>query len=257
MMTRNIRKEYKSSSDDESVAKVNQDGLIIAVGPGSATITASVNNGVNDRQKFNIVGKPKEEYIDMGLSVLWATCNLGANSFELNGNYYAWGETEPKQYYGWDNYTWGKQNYDMSYQLTKYITQEKYAPVDNLVQLQSQDDAAIATLGNGWRMPTRLEFEELLENSTFYIETNYLNTGINGYTVVSKVEGYEDRSLFFPCAGYAIRDGHDVYDASYLTSAIDTDRNERAMTMDFYYPGIRSVIRAWGWPIRPVKERGE
>lgn len=245
----------KWSSADESIATVNQDGLVSAISPGTVIITASVSNGVYDQRTFNIMPKQKEEYVDMGLSVLWATCNLGADSFEKNGDYYSWGETTPKSYYGWDNYAWGHQNNDMTYNLTKYLTKEKYGSVDNLVQLQSQDDAAVTTLGNGWRMPTNKEFQELIDNSYVYTMYNYYNTGINGYSVVSKVEGFEDKSLFFPCAGYAIRDGHYLDDASYLAATLDVDKNERAMTMDFYWPKLRSVVRSWGWPIRPVKNK--
>ena len=100
------------------------------------------------------------EAVDLGLSVRWATCNVGANSPEEYGGYYAWGETEEKKDYNWDTYKWCKGSYNT---FTKYCTNGSYGLIDNKIELDAEDDVAHVKLGGDWRMPTFDEIKELIE----------------------------------------------------------------------------------------------
>ncbi len=136
------------------------------------------------------------EYVDLGLSVLWATCNVGATAPEQAGDYFAWGETEPKENYSWSNegdYKWGVYNSSASpnYGMTKYNK------TDGKTVLDPEDDAAHVNWGGDWRMPTIAEQEELLNECTWTWTT--LN-GVNGYRVTSKKD--TSKSIFLPAAGF-------------------------------------------------------
>jgi hypothetical protein len=132
------------------------------------------------------------EYVDLGLSVKWATCNVGASKPEEYGDYFAWGETQPKTTYDWSTYKWCNGSYNT---LTKYNNSSSYGTVDNKTQLELSDDAARANWGGSWRMPTRAEQDELRENCTWTWTTQ---NGVNGYKVTSKKNG---NSIFLPAAG--------------------------------------------------------
>ena len=138
---------------------------------------------------------PVEEYVDLGLpnGTLWARCNVGANKPEGYGGYFAWGETEPKDEYTGSTYKWVYvENGKMYY--TKYNTNSANGVVDNKTELDPEDDAATVNMGPEWRMPTRDEITELVENCTW--EWTQLN-GVNGY----QVTGPNGNSIFFPAAG--------------------------------------------------------
>ena len=92
------------------------------------------------------------EYVDLGLSVKWATCNVGASKPEEYGDYFAWGETQPKSNYDWNTYKWCNGSNDTQ---TKYNTKSNYGTVDNKTTLDLSDDAACANWGGNWRMPQR------------------------------------------------------------------------------------------------------
>ena len=94
------------------------------------------------------------EYVDLGLSVKWATCNVGADSPEDYGDYFAWGETEPKSTYYWSTYKWYRGDYD---NLTKYCTSSSYGTVDNKKQLDLSDDAARANWGGACLLMMNLQ----------------------------------------------------------------------------------------------------
>ena len=129
--------------------------------------------------------------VDLGLSVKWATCNVGAASPQEFGDFFAWGEISPKNTYTWDNYKWGSE-----YNLTKYCYHSQWGRVDNIGILESIDDVAIVEWGNDWRMPTDAEMQELINNCNWTWTTI---GGINGYEVTSKSNG---NSIFLPAAGY-------------------------------------------------------
>ena len=137
------------------------------------------------------LGTPAE-YVDLGLSVKWATYNLGAKYSEDYGNYIAWGEIEPKTQYFWTTY---KLCEGSSSTITKYCSRSDYGFVDNKTILEPKDDAATVNWGGAWRMPTNAEFSELYEKCTCTWTT--IN-GINGILATSTIN---NNSIFLPAAG--------------------------------------------------------
>ena len=118
---------------------------------------------------------------------------MGASALEDYGNYYAWGETTPKNVYSWSTYAFGNDDG----KLTKYCNKASYGLngfTDNQTILQASDDAATANLGGGARTPTKNEWEELIDYTTsIWIVLN----GVNGHLLT----GSNGKSLFLPAAG--------------------------------------------------------
>jgi hypothetical protein len=132
------------------------------------------------------------EPIDLGLSVKWASWNIGASKPEEYGSYFSWGETTPKSNYAWSTYKFGN-------------PPSKYNSTDNKKTLDSSDDAAVVLWGGKWRMPTNAEEKELYEKCKWtYTKRN----GINGY----QVTGPNGNSIFLPAAG--LYDGDDELTSS-------------------------------------------
>ena len=143
-------------------------------------------------------------YVDLGLSVKWATHNLGAETPEEFGDYYAWGEIRLKNNYEWSNYRFSVIS-DPRYlpEFSKYnvtppegklsITRSEALRLER--KLESVDDAAHINWGGSWRMPSHEEWLELKERC-IWIWTSV--NGHAGYKVISKKNG---RSIFLPAAG--------------------------------------------------------
>ncbi|MGM9782736.1 MAG: protein kinase [Paludibacteraceae bacterium] len=189
------------------------------------------------------------EYVDLGLSVKWATCNVGASTPEGYGDYYAWGETTTKRTYDWSTYKWCNGSYDTQ---TKYNTSSSFGRVDNKTVLDFADDAARANWGGQWRMPTDAEWTELRNNCTWtWIWTT--RNGVIGYAVTSNING---NSIFLPAAGY--RDYDDLYragdDGYYWSSSLYTDSPGYAWRVYFDSGGVYRFIgdRYYGRSVRPV-----
>ena len=166
--------------------------------------TGQVISELSKNDDTEIVYKdfPVPEVVDLGLSVKWASFNLGASSPRGYGSYYAWGETTPKDTYSWENYAWCK---GAEKTLTKYCYDSEYGFegfVDNKRSLDLADDAAYANLGSGFRTPTCADWKELFDNTTHEWTTDYQGSGIPGYILTSTVSGYTSSSIFLPCAGY-------------------------------------------------------
>ena len=202
---------------------------------------------VKSTPKSTTPSSENHECVDLGLSVKWATCNVGANKPEDYGDYFAWGETKPKTTYNWSTYKWCRGSYD---KLTKYNNKSSYGTVDNKTQLELSDDAARANWGGSWRMPTSAEQDELRNNCTWTWTTQ---NGVNGYKVTSKKNG---NSIFLPAAGY--RGGSSLDDAGsygdYWSSSLFTGNASGA-----YYLYFRSSSVDWnysrrcsGHSVRPV-----
>ena len=151
------------------------------------------------------------EYVDLGLSVMWATCNVGANSPEEGGDYFAWGEVTPKETYTNENYKFISNNI-----ITKYCPSFDYGIMDNKTTLDKCDDAARYNMGGSWRMPTIDEIKELIQNTTF-INTTY--KGVNGFRFFSKING---NSIFLP--SYVNKDGQNYY-VYYWSSSLCSKEN--------------------------------
>jgi len=146
--------------------------------------------------------------VDMGLSVYWATFNVGANNpFEI-GEYYAWAETQPKETYNSRSYKYGIRNYDKK---TKYCFHEEDGIVDKKGILDLEDDAAHVNWGKGWRTPSKEEWEELNDTTKCIWDFLVLEAGFVGYKVTSKITGNcillpltgqkAEKVLLFPLAG--------------------------------------------------------
>ena len=129
-------------------------------------------------------------YVDLGLSVKWATCNIGASSPEEYGDYFGWGETTTKD------------NYDCPTMGLSISELQSQGYIDSNGNLTSQYDAATANWGGDWRMPTFTELEELNTQCTWEWTTQ---NGVNGY----KVTGPSGASIFLPAAGR--HDGYFLY----------------------------------------------
>ena len=191
--------------------------------------------------------------VDLGLSVKWATCNVGANKPEEYADYYAWGETEPKDFYFWDTYKYCDGTYNS---LTKY-TDSAYGKdgfSDNKSVLDPEDDVAHVKWGGNWRIPTKEELEELRTKCTW---TSTTLNGVKGYSVTSNVDGYTDRSIFLPATGMRIRQWTENTDTigRFWGNSIVTGDDYDAVYLDFNFsrgPGRFSIIRCFGQCVRPV-----
>ena len=190
--------------------------------------------------------------VDLGLSVKWASCNIGANAPEEYGDYYAWGETETKENYEWQTYKW----YDGSARLTKYNTDTSYGTVDNKTVLDLEDDVAHVKLGGSWRMPTYSEVDELMStryDSSYKWEWRSLN-GHNGWLVTCLVNG---NSIFLPAAGNRYDTYCDVGSrGDYWSSSLDgTNYPDHAWRFYFtsdYVDDEYGGVRNHGFSVRPV-----
>ena len=194
-------------------------------------VLADYTNGLKaDRIAFviNPDNTGNHEYVDLGLSVKWATCNVGASKPEDYGDYFAWGETKPKNSYGSSNYSYK----------------------GNPVTLPISDDAARANWGGSWRMPTTAEQDELRKKCTWTWTTQ---NGVKGYKVTSKSNG---NSIFLPAAGCRLDSS--LYDAGsygyYWSSSLYTDGPLYAWRVYFYSSNVDGYgyDRYCGFSVRPV-----
>lgn len=184
--------EWESS--DSNIATISQEGIVTAVSTGSVNITVTSLHG-NFQAQCTITVVPA---VNLGLSIPWATYNLGAESPEEYGSYYAWGEVNSKSSFSHSNYRWMLYYSDSDAKLLKYNSNKNYGIVDNKNSLDSSDDAAYMILGTKWRTPSSSEWEELIKDCSWTWTTQ---NGHNGYIVRSKIPGYTDRQIFIPAAG--------------------------------------------------------
>jgi hypothetical protein len=183
-------------SSDTSVATVSagvSGANVTAQGVGTATITCEALDGSGAKATCEV--DVSHARVDLGLSVKWATMNIGAKSPKKYGSKYAWGETQPKNYYNWSTYDWGNPKEGG---LTKYNTSSDYGIVDNKTALDPADDIAHVNWGEPWRMPTVEEWQELMDQCTWTLEMIDEDEEAYGYRVTSKVNG---NSILLPCGG--------------------------------------------------------
>lgn len=186
--------------------------------------------------------------VDLGLSVKWASCNLGATKPEGYGGYYQWAGTEDvsdKSIYENCPYHTGS-SWDSGW--TKYNTKSDYGTVDNKTTLEASDDAATVNLGGKWRMPTHAEWIELIDSCTWNWTTF---NGVNGYMVTSKKNG---NSIFLPAVSGL---GQVVTSGEYWSSSLYTVKPNHACGVLFNPDEVISfliVYRCEGLSVRPVSE---
>ncbi len=210
-------------------------------GVANADNTQPYSAGENNKQQDNAKVKPStgttagHDWVDLGLSVKWATCNVGASSPSDYGDYFAWGETTPKSEYTQENCkTWERNLSDIAG--------------------SSQYDAARANWGIAWRLPTKAEMQELVDKCdwTWTSQGDY-----NGYKITSKVNG---SSIFLPATGWRDWSSHqlDSDAGSYWCSAPNRRRLHRAYGLYFLSgeysdtPGVGDDCRFFGQSVRPV-----
>ena len=209
--------------------------------------------------------------VDLGLSVRWATCNVGANTPEEYGDYYAWGDTttyyEPgyaqeKPQNHWkegkaDGYCLATYKYNnslVSWRLTKYCNVSEWGYegyTDSDTTLLLVDDVAHYKWGGNWRMPTRAEFEELLDNCDCVYT---IQNSVKGLKVTSRKD--PSQSIFLPAAGYynnkSLASSTTGY---YRSSSLYTGDPCRAWKFQFGQNielDLIMQIRYEGYSVRPV-----
>lgn len=191
--------------------------------------------------------------------IYWAKCNLGASTEEAYGDYYSWGETQPKSVYSIDNYKWFNGSIE---KITKYCQNENgkdhcwagTGSPDNKRKLDPEDDVVRAKLGGKWRLPTREEVAALITKCSWIPATR---NGVKGYEVSSMVEG-NTNSIFLPLAGFKANDETLKVGQSgeYLSSSLSSNAAYTAFGLCFNYVNIigDDILRSYGAPVRPVSE---
>ena len=218
--------------------------------PYTATVTANSVYVANfEKDLYN-----GHEYVDLGLSVKWATCNVGATTPEEYGDYFAWGETETKDTYDWSTYKYCNGTEDS---MTKYCTNSNNGTVDNKTTLELTDDAAHVNWGGSWRMPTKAEQEELMDTNNCTWEWIARN-GVNGYKVTSKKNG---NFIFLPAAGSLFSSylGNAGSDGNYSSSSLGMYLSYHARDLYFgstFDGGVfwHESDRCYGHSVRAVCE---
>jgi len=218
------------------------------------------------------------EYVDLGLSVCWATMNVGATEvagtntnshtgqLDCYGEYYAWGETSAKDTYSWSNLKYCNGTTKTG-PFTKYVATSTYGTVDKNRTLElttTCDDPARATWGGTWRVPTIAEIQELYDNCYWEWTTSYNNSGTKGYIVYKAKDAsdkgkkpyddgnsyitptptasysLEDTHIFLPAAGYRYNSdfGNVSTMGAYMSSSLDESSSDRACSLRF---GVKYV----------------
>ncbi len=194
----------------------------------------------------------RHEWVDLGLSVKWATCNLGASSPGDYGEYFSWGELSPKTDYSWQMYRfWSGGSGEDDLRFSKYNASPAHGAVDNKTRLEDSDDTARSMWDGQWRIPTRSEWVELFNGCTW---TWTSRDGNSGYLLTSKKNG---KSIFLPAAGSYFMSSLSQVDSvgQYWSSDLD------GLGRSYYGEGIGfdsdnkylyAAFRAQGLSIRPV-----
>ena len=225
-------------------------GDVLTLVPGQGYMYYS-----NSTEPKTLVFQTGHDYVDLGLpsGTLWATCNVGAEIPEDYGDYFAWGETQPKNWYDWSTYQYcnGSEN-----TLTKYCSNSSCGYngfTDDLTILLPEDDAATANWGGNWRMPTKEEWQELYNNTTMTWTTQ---NGVSGMLFTAS----NGNSLFLPAAGCIMDDEyqHESVVGLYWSSSLSTDYPKDAWYF-YFEPGNYGMddfhIRYFGQSVRPVRSR--
>ncbi|MBR5725094.1 MAG: Ig-like domain-containing protein [Bacteroidales bacterium] len=255
------------SPADPSVYDPELTVALKALQPGAVTVTCRVGDrfgAYRDLTCSVTVDMPAPpasiavpEAIDLGLSVRWASFNLGATAPEGYGDFYAWGETEP--YYNPNPFSWkeGLMGYsESSYKWypkssTTFPPQMIKYGSDGKTVLDPEDDAAAVNLGGKWRMPTEAEVTELVKTCTW--EWTSVN-GVNG----CKVTGPNGNNIFLPASGHYNGTTLSLLGklGQYWSSSLAPDDATRASGLDFEsgFAGKYNNERQVGLPIRPVTD---
>lgn len=242
------------TTSDATVATVDQSGRVTGVAAGTCTVICVAQDGSGVSATCTLTVTPYM-HVDLGLpsGTLWASYNIGASKPEDYGDYFAWGETTGKADYSWSTYTYSNE----ASRLTKYCTDKYYGLngfVDNLTELELSDDAAYVNWGSQWRMPSREQFDELINSEYTTTEWTTLN-GVYGLLITSKTNS---NSIFLPAAGgrYGTSSNDAGVKGSYWSRTLYTDESGPcyAWTLLFYSSETITdyYIRGEGRCVRPV-----
>ena len=259
-----VNKSVVWSSSNPDIAPV-RNGRVDAYDYGTVVITCTAADGSGTiatctimivEDKSGIGAQDGHFYVDLGLpsGTLWAMCNIGAENPEDYGDYFAWGETtgynSGKTDFSWSTYKYCNGSGET---LTKYNGNSGYGTVDNKTELELTDDAAYMNWGSNWRMPSREQFEELINSSYTTTEWTTQN-GKNGYKITSKSNG---KSIFLPAAG--LRSGTSLYGGSggnYWSRTLYASSPNLARILYFFSSSIYMhyyYYHYYGHTVRPVR----
>ena len=201
------------------------------------------------------------EYVDLGLpsGLKWGKCNVGAETETDYGYYFQWGDIEDKTNSDcrWESYKHCNGSHN---KLTKYCVDNKYGSfgtVDNKTTLDLKDDAATQIMGGDWRMPTKGDFQELLDNTDSEWIEDFNGSGVNGWKFISKTDA--SKYVFFPANGHAYGMGVDNRGSfgGYWSSSLDINYPDSSEYLHFgtkyIYPQV-SNSRYHGFGIRSVMD---
>lgn len=241
-------------SSDESIATISSGGVVTALKAGATMIYASSTDGTNYQTSCKVAVRnlsDHHDYIDLGLpsGTLWATTNIGASSPEEQGYNYAWGELYPSgNFWSFDS---------------KNYTIKKYNTSDNLTELEPEDDVATVMWGNNWKLPTKDDFQELIDNCVVTYDYTSAATatelGTKDY-VTLKITAQNGNYILLPQS--AILASNDNIDIIYWTSSINPKNvgllspYSGAYSYRFQtstnYNGLETSGRWRSCPIRPI-----
>ena len=183
--------------------------------------------------------KDNTQYIDLGLpsGTLWADRNIGATEPEEYGNFYAWGETEPKKRYKWDTYKWG-------------VDCTKYNEKDHKKVLDPEDDVVYLKTKGKAHMPTIEQIQELLDNTTSEYQTV---NGVEGSLYKSNING---NTIFIPFAGDCDDIGSIIWSGCWSSSLNSFNH----LAAHYFYNGRQTSaifikVRCGGFSVRGVKDK--
>ena len=257
-------------SSNEDIAEVTKKGMVMAYTEGSCAITCRATDGSGVYAECQVtVGVPDtHEYVDLGLpsGTLWATCNIGADNPEEHGDYFAWGETEPKEDYSWDTYKYWDATYEM---VTKYCMDSTSGIIDDKFELEPEDDAATVNWGSNWQMPSYEQFKELIDSVNNTIIKKMELNGIKGRMIISRTNG---NRIFLPAVGgtrYEDKLLWEETECDYWSRTISNYSNKKeywsraAVSLDVKYKyslslaawGGTSLYRHTGKSVRPVRKQ--
>ena len=239
--------EYKSggvSAEGGKTYDINCKSVIL---PNGSYIVTSYEDYTKTEKTINT------EYVDFGLpsGLKWAKCNIGATTETDYGVYFSWGETSGISgslvgKYLDENYSWATYKHCNGSErtLTKYNNKSSHGTVDNKTTLETVDDAATQIMGGNWRMPTKAEIQELLDNTDYEWIEDFNGTGVNGRKFTSRTD--TSKYIFIPGAGYcydgsvsAVGDYGTVWSSSLYTSStafyLDSVYSEDPFVDNFEY----------------------
>lgn len=258
------------SAQEVSFVATDVSGKTYSCAKASATFSARKYYQSTLKMNLKTETMNGHDYVDMGNGLKWATMNVGADSPEEYGDYFAWGATATQSIYNWANYPFMESGQSAWNHINKYTiadgqTDGIWYDVDgnfigdnkkSFADDDYKDDAARKIWGSTWRMPTDAEWTWLRENCTWVWTDDYDGTRKAGMVVTSNVTGFESNSIFLPAAGYwhGTGLGYDGSLGGYWSSSLYEYGSNCAWEVYFFSKGVyrNPIDRFRGYSVRPV-----